>query len=158
VAGLKSAASYSTACNHGAGDDGSNPAGTGCSAADLCAPGWHVCSSAADVLSSAGNTNPCSNAALFDAQSFFATRQSGSGNAACNAAGNNDLFGCGTLGDPVSSGTCSPLNRFSDSGCSSLGAAWGCGTPNTANVTEALTVTKSGASRGGVLCCVDLAP
>lgn len=39
------------------------------------------------------------------------------------------------------------------SGCSGLGAPWACGANAQTNMTEATTVTKPGATKGGVLCC-----
>lgn len=127
---------------------------------DLCQVGWHVCANSAEVVTkSAGSncagsfSNP-SNAA--DTALFFATRQSGPGNGACGA-GNNDLFGCGTLGDaPFNQGSCGVLNRFSNDLCGSLNVStanpWSCGSNG---VQEAANVTKIAATRGGVLCCRD---
>ena len=64
-------------CGQTGGDDGPNPTGIGCSAWDLCASGWHVCKTAAEVqqLSPGG----CGDAAPGGDSLFFATRQSGPG-------------------------------------------------------------------------------
>jgi hypothetical protein len=69
----------------------------------------------------------------------------------------NDVFGCGNIGDPV--GTCGPLDRFANNLCQALaGTPWSCDAPGAADdngLCEAYTVTKSGPSHGGVLCCRD---
>ena len=62
-------------CNRVAGDDGTRPAGSTCSAEDLCAPGWSVCPDEAEVARLAGG---CADAAT-EPGTFFATRQSGPG-------------------------------------------------------------------------------
>jgi len=135
------------ACNHGAGDDGANPDGAGCSAGDLCATGWHVCATAGEVQakSSVGcaGLNPI-------ASGFYVTGQSGPGLAQCGV-GANDLFGCGDLGlapDP----SCAPLDRFSNDLCSALGPPWSCGPDNLQEATQAI---KPSSAAGGVLCCTD---
>lgn len=137
-------------CARQGGDDGSKPEGTGCNASDLCAAGWHICLSPAEVAaSSAGGT--CADSVPSGAPPlFFVTRQSGAGLASCGE-GANDLFGCGTLGIAPGA-SCSPLDRFSNDLCGALAAPWACG--NEDNV-EAEKVTKPGAGSGGVLCCRD---
>jgi hypothetical protein len=148
VPGVKSAGSLVPACGRKSGDDSANPTGAGCSVEDLCAPGWHVCESAAEVAASAGVANACTTAS-YDATTFFVTRQSGSGSANCNATGVNDLFGCGNLGTPPNS-SCSPLNRFSNDGCGALGVPWSCGGSSNQ---EAFNVTKTDPAKGGAMCC-----
>lgn len=157
-------------CGFTAGNSGPNPSGNGCSAADLCAPGFHVCHGPNDVK----NHSPtgCDNAAPTGGL-FFATRQSGTGCGIC-ALGNsmnpnvcngmscapnckqtpltaNDLFGCGSLGQD--SQGCGVLDRTSSNLCSALGPPWSCG--NGSGFDEANLVTKSGSDGGGVLCCAD---
>ena len=167
------------ACDHNAGDDSSNPAGTGCNVADLCAVGWHVCTSAADVAGS--SATGCDGAAgLEDPPMFFATRQTSNGcgvcatgsrtdadcnSAACTAgclqtaATSNDVFGCGNFGATAPIVDCGPLDRFSNNLCGALpGSPWSCNLPATSDdsgLCEAYTVTKSDPSHGGVLCCRD---
>jgi len=161
------------ACGRVAGDDSSNPSGAGCNVADLCAAGWHVCATAADVA--AHSPTGCAGAtAPGDGPLFFATRQSsnGCGVAAtgtrtdpdCNSASctagcaqtaftSNDVFGCGNFGSTgVVDGA--PLDRFSNNACSALGSPWSCddGGPG---LCEAYVVTKATADVGGVLCCRD---
>jgi hypothetical protein len=159
VAGVTTVASQSPQCSRNAGDDSANPLGTACSVADLCQVGWHVCANSAEVVTKSGGlncngafSNP-SNAA--DTLMFFATRQSGPGSGFCGA-GNNDLFGCGTLGSaPLNQASCGILNRFSNNLCSDLNSGstpWACGADG---VQEAANVTKTAATRGGVLCCRD---
>jgi hypothetical protein len=135
----------SPSCNHNAGDDSANPAGTGCSVADLCEVGWHVCAGSAEVVSKSDGLN-CNG----DLLGFFATRQSGPGWAICGA-GNNDLFGCGSIG-ATPGPSCGVLNRFSNDLCINLGAPWSCGSDG---YQEAANVTKNGSAGGGVLCCRD---
>jgi hypothetical protein len=153
VPGVATPASQMPACKRNSGDDNaSNPSGSGCSVADLCAQGWHVCATSAEVAASSGAIS-CA-AATFDAGTFFVTRQSGNGNAGCAAGGVNDLFGCGNVGNAANA-SCSPLTRTNGTGCSVTGAPWSCGAVAAGNLTEANTVTKSGAGKGGVLCCRD---
>lgn len=158
-------------CGRAAGDDGPLPRGEGCRSADLCAEGWHVCRSAREVmLASPGG---CDGVAGLE-RAFFASRQSGPGCGICAtgvrscALGEcaldcaadpspgslmaNDLFGCGTLGDPPST-NCAPLDRFSNDLCGSTTAPWSC--PGSTGYDEALVVRKTGPERGGVLCCRD---
>lgn len=137
-------------CGLQGGDDGPNPPGIGCAVSDLCAAGWHVCSSKGDVA--AKSPSGCMGVAVPNAPAaFFVTAQSGSGAGLCDGNGANDLFGCGTIGIPPSA-TCAPLDRFSNDLCMALVAPWTCGTDNTA---EAANVTKPGADAGGALCCRD---
>lgn len=177
--GLPTTDTTTPACGHNAGDDSANPLGAGCNVADLCAPGWHVCTGADDVVQSSdtgcsGATGPS------DPPLFFATRQSSTGcgrcatgadtNPSCNssscAAGclqtediSNDVFGCGNFGALSSTADCGPLDRFSSNLCSGLaGSPWSCNLPTSADnngFCEAYTVTKSNISHGGVACCRD---
>ncbi|MBZ4417457.1 hypothetical protein [Myxococcus sp. RHSTA-1-4] len=147
--------------------------------ADLCAVGWHVCTSDAEVAARSptgceGATRPTDNPL------FFATRQSTNGCAVCangtstgpecdsascsegcqqTALTSNDFFGCGNFGAEA---TCGPLNQFSENLCSglaSVGSPWSCDAATDADdngLCEAYTVTKTGSKFGGVLCCRDL--
>jgi hypothetical protein len=118
---------------------------------DLCAAGFHLCSSAAEVAlqSSTG----CVGAAGGATPEFFVTAQPGAGSRACGATGADDLFGCGTLGTrPVNGSNCTPLDRWSANLCSALVAPWSCGSDQAA---EASNVVKAGPAGGGVLCCRD---
>jgi hypothetical protein len=157
-------------CGRVAGNDSANPNGTGCSAADLCAEGWHMCRHPAEVT--AHSPDGC--AGSHDAtSSFYVTRQSGSGCGACavstdatkictNADCNtdcyptdletNDVFGCGTLGSAPGA-SCAPFDRFGNNACGALGAPWDCAASS--GYDEALVVVKNGPAAGGVLCCAD---
>ncbi len=165
------------ACGRGAGDDGNSPGGDGCTVSDLCAAGWHVCTTASEVALRA--PRGCRDATRpNDAPLFFATRQSSSGCAVCaiglrtgpecnpaactpgclqTPALSNDVFGCGNFGAPVSG--CGPLDRFSDNLCTAMvGSPWSCNAPTPTDDTglcEGYTVVKPGPSHGGVLCCRD---
>lgn len=157
-------------CNFGGGDDGANPSGLGCSAWDLCAPGWHVCKSAAEVAQD--SPTGCDGSAPDGAALFFAVRQSGTGCGLCalgsqsfpecetcscvagclqTDATANDVFGCGSIGIPP--GDCGVLDRFSNDGCGDLGPPWSCGNDG---CNEANAVSKSSSEGGGVLCCADM--
>lgn len=156
-------------CVHTAGDDGNNVSGQGCSAVDLCSPGWHVCSSAADVA--AHSPTGCAGAAPSGEPLFFVTAQSGTGCGIC-ATGNstaeectfcacasgclqtkdtaNDLFGCGNLGLPPND--CGVLDRFSDDQCAALGSPWLCAGDG---CSELFNTGKFAPEGGGALCCRD---
>lgn len=137
------------ACGRASGNDSANPTGEGCSAADLCAEGWHVCATSAEVAASSptgcgGSTRPG------DPQLFFATGQAGPGIASCDATGSNDVFGCGNFGGGAAS-SCAPLNRFSNNGCTLIAPYFQCAS----GLEEARVVTKNTPAGGGVLCCRD---
>jgi hypothetical protein len=156
-------------CARGGGDDGIILDGRGCSASDLCAEGWHICATSAEVA--AKSPTGCNGAAPGIA-AFFATRQSGTGCAQCatgtltggncnnpasctsgcasNVFLSNDVFGCGTMGVPPAA-SCAPLNVFSQNNCWALQAPWAC----SGGTIEAANIAKSGPESGGVLCCRD---
>jgi hypothetical protein len=158
-------------CGFAAGDDGPNPNGFGCSATDLCAPGFHVCRSASDVARH--SMDGCRGAGDAPPSAFFASRQTGPGCLECatgTASGctpdscrsdcaptpgtSNDLFGCGSLGDTPRA-SCGPLDRSSNNLCSSLRPPWRCDDGANADVHESDVVVKLGSEAGGVLCCRD---
>jgi hypothetical protein len=160
-------------CNFGAGDDGTNPSGLDCDVADVCAPGWHVAATPAEVAAALGGA-PVAETGM-PTGLFFVTRQSGTGCGHCatgttpgctgaSCAGgclqtlvtSNDLFGVGTLGSTFLNPDCGVLDRFSNDQCINLGAPWSC--PSAGGITEAHTVTKSGPAAGGVLCVRDAGP
>jgi hypothetical protein len=147
VGGLRPAPSPT--CGRAAGNTGSDPMGTTCTAADLCAEGWHVCSSRQDVR----DHLPVTIATCADVQAgpsmFFATAQAGPGAATCDDTGADDVFGCGTYGYGVTA-DCGPLTRFSGNNCSGLATAggWTCSNPEVLNIKK--TDPLAG---GGVLCC-----
>lgn len=135
------------ACNRAAGDDASDPLGTGCNVVDLCEHGWDVCADPASV--GARSTTGCTGAvAAGDPPLFFLMRQSGPGAGQCGP-GVNDLFGCGNVGTSADPTTCAPVDRAANDQCGALGPPWVC--PDSFD--EANTVRKSGPERGGVLCC-----
>ena len=178
--GLPTHDTVNPACSRGSGDDGLIPDGTGCNAADLCAAGWHVCTGAAEIA--AKSPTGCAGATTSgDPPLFFASRQSSNGCAACTmgttvgpqcdsaacrsgclqtSATSNDVFGCGNYGTTVSS--CGTCDRFSGNLCNGLtGPPWGCSAASAADnngLCEQYTITKTGPSHGGVLCCRDPVP
>ena len=148
-------------CGRSAGNSSENASGEGCSVADLCAVGWHVCRDASDVAAHGGE-EAC--AALRppgpgDDLYIFVTRQRGSGPdlPTCNPDGTedgpaDDVWGCGTLG--LEAGDCKPLDRHlalevENGGC---GEPYDCGADAAA---EGFYVSKREPSAGGVLCCSD---
>jgi hypothetical protein len=170
VPGLRPGASPS--CGRRAGNDGEDPSGAGCGANDLCADGYRVCASAADVARR--SPDGCAGGADGPPGSFFATAQSGPGCALCATGddpgcGNNtcnpgcaqtdrttnDLFGCGDVGERPNVASCAPLDRFSNNLCAALPGSWVCPNAPGGDVRESVLVTKRDASGGGVLCCRD---
>ena len=150
VPGLLAEATKAPACDRNGGNDGTNPSGSGCNVADLCQVGWHVCASGNEVASKSSGLG-CS-PVDGTANAFFATRQSGPGDALCASSGANDLFGCGGIGSPPdANGSCAPLSRASGNLCASIPTTFACGVDGLA---EANNVTKAN-GEGGVLCCRD---
>lgn len=145
VPGVLSTESMAPVCNRNSGNSSANPTGAGCSVADLCAVGWHVCQSSAEFL-----TKSPSGCATIAANELYVTRQSEDNGLCAPPPASNNLVGCGTGLGQVASTTCAPLNReLHEPECT--GGIWVCG-----NVTaEALQVTKTAASQGGVICCSD---
>lgn len=177
--GLQPQDTRNPACGNAAGDDSSNPSGTGCNVADLCAPGWHVCLDVNDVTHS--SPNGCTG--VTDSNSpllLFLSRQSSTGCGACAngtstapechsatcAIGclqtervSNDVFGCGNYGSFSNSTACGTLDRFSGNMCGTIGGqGWSCDDPGTADnsgLCETFTIVHSNPSTGGVMCCRD---
>jgi hypothetical protein len=147
ISGMRQAAS----CNLQSGNDGVNPTGAGCAAADLCASGWSICAVRADIASHAGS-NGCDDSA----PGFFAAAIGSKPGTSwlCDdvALTTDDLYGCGVDGEPATGtpNTCGPLTKGSGNACSALEKIWNC--PAEASTMEQNTVTK-GPGLGGVLCC-----
>jgi len=172
VPGVHNSLILAPTCNRKAGNEASSLT-TGCSASDICAAGWHVCTGFNDVNNAArpsngGSNNGCYNVQDYATDSFFATRQSGNGAAFCNndPQWSNDVFGCGTGtgssggGDPLSGwgadvrASCPGLSAFSHNWCNKLSSNWQC-TDTTGGWSEAYTITHSAKTNGGVMCCRD---
>ncbi len=155
VAGLRW--SQSRTCDGGGGNAGANVSGQGCSAIDLCAPGWHICKNKEDFSTAGGD---CKSAVAGLPEVFYASGQPVAGGAMCTANagdvdGTNDLFGCGNGNVKAPSGSCTPpWNATLGDGCSGtngLGSPpWSC----TAGSDERSNAVK-GPGVGGVLCCKD---
>lgn len=169
------------ACARLAGDDSAAPEGLGCSAADLCAPGWRVCRGRAEVAARApAGCGAAVPAGTPDKELFFAVAQASSAGMSCaSAAGDNDVFGCGNLGIELGAASeCAPLNRALGSASPSTTCGyneagpplgpWRCTGVANSHEHEAAWVAKDGctsaactwdgraignADRGGVLCC-----
>lgn len=169
-------------CARRSGNDGSNREGSGCSAADVCAQGWHVCLGKDEV---AAKTNgSCADAVPPGAPSsslFFAVIQNSANNTTCDTStGYNDVFGCGNLGIQLTSQkNCGVLTRAlasTQAGTCGFNEAepnlgpWQCLGNMASHLSEGAIVTKIGcpntscvysgqpvgnADKGGVLCCRD---
>lgn len=123
-------------CARVAGNHGPNEDGLGCAAADLCAPGWHVCRGPGDVDDRVGVAGCLDAVDPFYANlgepplgegvdgplesppggAFFATRATSS----CGdiVLGNGDaVYGCGNLG---AAAVCGPLDRSAGAFCMGL--------------------------------------
>jgi len=167
------------ACGRASGNTGANREGNGCSAADLCAAGWHVCRGRAEVAAKApGGCGDAVPPGTPDKALLFAVAQHSEMNTVCtDSSGDNDVFGCGNLGTRIEAGKgCAPLDRALASmraGTCSFNEAepnlgpWQC--PGS-DLHEGASVTKKGcpdtscqydgrpvgnADKGGVLCCRD---
>lgn len=134
-------------CDRQGGDDGPLPDGMGCTIEDLCAEGWHLCTSRQEVA--AAGLGDCG-AQAWGGQ-FFATSQSGNGANTCNDTGTNDVFGCGDVGYASISG-CAPLNRSTGNLCVNLPGVWACMEDAYDEVSH---LVKTGPDAGGALCCRD---
>lgn len=169
------------ACDRQAGNDGTNPSGSGCNVADLCAPGWEVCPSEAVVAARAGS---CADAVPTGQSLFFATRQSSNGcnkcalgtstdSSVCNAEScktgclntewtSNDVYGCGAGAQGGNNiGSCGQLNSASGNLGDQLPGTWNLNAATSADnngLCEAVVVTHSSPTDGGVLCCRSDAP
>ena len=144
-------------CERKGGNDGQFPNGSGngdtqCSIEDLCADGWHVCRAPTELV--ARNVLQCQGGAE---GTFWLTRTSTRAITAnqCEPSTQSpdNIAGCGTIGQSITSPSCQPLNRFmTDQDCRS-NSPWECG--DNGSTEEAAIVTKTGPSHGGVLCCKD---
>jgi hypothetical protein len=141
-------------CNRAAGNDGTLAGGVGCTATDLCAAEWHVCRTRLEVYERLPvGDRTCAQIGAAD-QTLFLAAQSGGGANLCDAAGTNDVFGCGTYGLAADVGTCAPLDRNTDNMCFTIKGVggWECLDPNS----ELTTIRKlDPTAGGGVLCCRD---
>jgi hypothetical protein len=158
--GLDSAAARTPQCNRGGGNDGTRPDGQGCSVADLCETGWHVCTTASGVAG--GTMDSGCNDAIPPAVStpvFYVTRQRATDlvcNVDPNPTGTDDLYGCGNIGPAADPNSCAPLTRMMRDIDCAMNPPWMCSDgPLGTSRDEYNVVTKSSSSGGGVLCCHD---
>jgi hypothetical protein len=156
--GLLSMASQTPECDRAAGNEGNNPEGHGCSVADLCAVGWHVCETAHDVAVATAGMGCAPAYELYLAKpAFFVTRQRAQGLVcdATNQMGTNNLYGCGNIGSTADK-SCAPfMHMLRDSDCANH-SPWACADGQVGNAQDEYSVvTKAGAAAGGVLCCKD---
>ena len=156
IAGVVGSAGQVPACARQAGDTSANPAGADCSAADLCAAGWHLCQDGSDVAAHSPSGG-CEGCVPGDEPRFFLVASGASPMGICSndPGARNDLHGCGSRGEPESP-DCWPLTRrmgFAD--CLATDGIWVCGSADE-SLAEAAVVNKTGPTLGGVLCCRDL--
>jgi hypothetical protein len=170
-------------CGGKGGDDSPNATGKGCSSADLCAAGWHLCDGWKELAEK--SPTGCAGATPPDAKPkslFFALKQPSKNGSVCGqpGAGFNDVFGCGNLGAGLGPDkSCGPLDRvLASTQPNSCGfneaepplGPWQCNGPQDSHLNEGALVTKkecgSGTcsydgyavaayDKGGVLCCHD---
>jgi len=169
-------------CDRASGNDSDNPEGAGCSAADLCSPGWHVCLGRAEVAGL--SPDGCAGAVppgTPDKSLFFAVQQNSQADSVCDDSDlGNDVFGCGNLGTVLSPDkNCGALNRVLASmhaGTCGFNEAepplgpWLCVGGDDSHLHEGSLVKKNGcpsvscsydgnpvdnSGKGGVLCCID---
>jgi len=153
IAGFVAPETLTPQCDRRAGNDGDLPNGEGCSVADLCAEGWHVCESAQEFSTKAKD---CGDAFPGGAvPEFYATRQRGPDKTCdpMNLTGTNNVYGCGNFGSAAMA-ICAPfMHMLRDADCKA-NPPWMCvNGPINYSITELLDVTKPGPERGGVLCC-----
>ncbi|MBI5510802.1 MAG: hypothetical protein HY903_18740 [Deltaproteobacteria bacterium] len=169
-------------CDRGGGNDSAHADGGGCGAADLCASGWHVCRGKAEIATlSVTGCDGAVPAGAPDKSLFFAVSQHSVNNSVCDdAAGDNDVFGCGNLGHTLAADkNCAPLNRaLASTQANSCGyneaephlGPWVCVGDAASHLHEGALVKKDGcpnrscsydgnpigsADKGGVVCCKD---
>lgn len=176
-------AGLAPACGRAGGDDGANAEGNGCSAADLCMEGWHVCNGKTEVAAKApGGCAAAVPAGTPDKMLFFAVAQHSTNGSVCDDAssGDNDVFGCGNLGTQLSADkNCGVLtrvlastqpNRCGFNEAEPSNGPWLCQGGTDSHLHEGGIVSKVGcpgtscsydgnpisnARKGGVLCCRD---
>jgi hypothetical protein len=159
IPGLVGPNTQTPQCQRRGGNTGnSSTTGAGCSVADLCAEGWHVCESVAEFKTKAPD---CIDVLMVigGSPTFFATRQRGAGVGgdlmcdAQNREGTNNVYGCGNIGSQAAKG-CMPFTRMlRDADCKN-NPPWMCTNgPTDQNILELDGVTKPATARGGVLCC-----
>lgn len=151
VPGMNTVGSRLPACDRQGGDDGPNPDGVGCSVEDLCADGWTVCHDAMEVAT-ASATGLCPPPP--DTPAIWITRQGGPAmsSGTCDAAGSDNLTGCGASLGSAPGSSCAPLDHQLLYDDCVAATAWDCGADTNLYV-ELAVVTKSGPAEGGVLCC-----
>ena len=156
--GLLSTESRTAECGRQSGNDGAITDGRGCSVTDVCADGWRVCETAHAVAVATASAGCVDAYAPYGAMpTFFVTRQRAQG-LVCdptNTMGTNNIYGCGNVGSAADK-SCAPFTRMMrDSDCQNQ-KPWACADGNIGQSQDEYTVvTKSGTSRGGVLCCKD---
>lgn len=168
------------ACGRGGGDDGANSEGSGCSAADLCSAGWHICGGRVEVAARATSCTDAVPPGTPNKALFFAAAQTSDNNSVCGGTGHNDVFGCGNLGTTLTPDkACGPLDRaLASTAPNSCGfneaepnlGPWQCLGGADSHLREGELVTKVGcpgrsctydgqpigsSDKGGVLCCRD---
>jgi hypothetical protein len=161
-------ASLATPCDRSPGADGLSAVddATTCSVEDACASGWHVCLDEQDVVDRGMTTSDCTSVDM-QTGAFWATREAATEKndapPICGSSGTARIIGCGSLySASLTPVTCSVLARYIGeiTGTATVTAwdcmsksdgIWQCGMDGK----EALSVIKTTAQGGGVLCCRD---
>jgi hypothetical protein len=136
-------------CARVAGDDSTNTPGTGCAAADLCSPGWHVCATVDEVEAALGGT--ASDTCVITGTVFYASAIGTTNLGLCDGSSTEGFAGCGDLGVLSTSTSCGPLDRYMTGATCTADPVWTCSGGDSVG-----TATKDLATGGGVLCCRDL--
>jgi hypothetical protein len=135
------------------GDDAPDPSGAGCAAVDICAAGWHICATTAELTANTGGANCGTDAA--SGVTFFASRAPTRNDSVhCNSGTlvQENIVGCGTVGQGT--GSSCLYSRWLNQSCSSIGylvggvKVWQC-----TDGPEIGNVVKTDPTIGGVLCC-----
>jgi hypothetical protein len=153
---LLSPAARTPKCDRRSGNNGEIPSGIGCSVADICAAGWHVCDSLEEVVDLAEDCRPALPAS-FAMRVFYVTRQRAEDDECSNNnnEGLDNLHGCGNFGS-IEDPSCRPfLYTLHQPDCFA-NPPWECDDPSSLSFEgEMAVVVKRGSERGGALCCKD---
>jgi hypothetical protein len=158
--GLSSTDARTPQCDRRSGNDGDKADGRGCSVADLCESGWHVCETAHAVSAASMNAG-CDDAIAPAAGKtvFYVTLQRANGlacDSGAQAMGTNNVYGCGNFGSAADKNSCAPFKyMLRDTDCQA-NPPWICTDgPLSTSTDEYDVITKSSATHGGALCCRD---
>lgn len=148
IAGATQGRSGNPACM-AAGNDRCQPDIPGCSALDLCATDWHICSSADEMLQGLPGFG-CLQDAWPDTFWMSAVGQDGAGGC---GGGTGNVLGCGDYGEGSFDDCKPPFDARMDLTACAVSPPWQCTGSDGSD--ELLRIRKPGLGGGGVLCCRD---